>query len=111
MVAAPFHAAPVDQVSASTGDDVAAAHVHGDAHHPVGGHAAAGGGDHGGHMTSAGLRVKVVPPAALAVQLSVGVVGVGRAAARRHGISANVLVRILPVEKLACHNSHMVPFV
>lgn len=111
MVAAPFHAAPVDQVSASTGDDVAAAHVHGDAHHPVGGHAAAGGGDHGGHMTSAGLRVKVVPPAALAVQLSVGVVGVGRAAARRHGISAIVLVQILPVEKLACHNSHMVPFV
>lgn len=111
VVPAPFHAPPVDQVSASTGDDVAAAHVHGDAHHPVGGHAAAGRGDHGGHMTSAGLRVKVVPPTALAVQLSVGVVGVGRAAGRKYGISANVLVRSLPVEKLAYHNSHMVPFV
>lgn len=80
MVTAPFHIPSVDQVGASTGDDVAAAHVHSDAHHPVGGHAPAGRGHHSGHMTSAALGVKVVPPAALPIQLSFRVVGVGRSA-------------------------------
>lgn len=80
MVTAPFHISSVDQVSASAGDDVAAAHVHGDAHHPVRGHAAAGRGHHRGHMTSTALGVEVVPPTALPIQLSFGVVGVGRSA-------------------------------
>lgn len=90
VVAAPLHVAPVDQVGAPAGDDVAAAHVHGDAHHPVRGHPAAGGGDHRGDVTSAALRVKVAPAAALAVQLSVGVVGVGRPAGGEDGVSAGV---------------------
>lgn len=81
----------MDQVSASTGDDVAAAYVHSDAHHPVRGHTAAGRGDHCGDMTSTALRVKVVAPTALAVQLSVGVVGVGRTAGGKDHISADVL--------------------
>jgi len=81
VVAAPLHAAPVDQVGAAAGDDVAAAHVHGDAHHAVGGHAAAGRGHHRGDVGAAGLRVEVrAPPAALPVQLGLGVVGVGRPA-------------------------------
>ena len=80
MVPAAFHVSSVDQVGASAGDDVAAAHVHGDAHHPMRGHTAAGRGDHRGDMSSTALRVKVVAPAALPVQLSVGVVGVGRTA-------------------------------
>lgn len=86
VVPAPFHVSAVDQVSAATGDDVAAAHVHGDAHHPVRRHAAAGRGHHCGDMASAALRVKVVRPAALAVQLGVGVVGVGRTAGQKSAL-------------------------
>lgn len=86
MVTAPFHVSSVDQVSASAGDDVAAAYVHGDAHHPVRGHTAAGRGDHCGDMSSTALRVKVAPPTALPIQLSVGVVGVGRTAGAKDRI-------------------------
>lgn len=93
MVTAPFHVSSVDQVSASAGDDVAAAYVHGDAHHPVRGHTAAGRGDHCGDMSSTALRVKVAPPTALPIQLSVGVVGVGRTAGAKDRISANVFFR------------------
>lgn len=96
VVTAAFHVASVDQVSASTGDDVAAAYVHSNAHHPVRGHTAAGRGDHSGDMTSTALRVKVVAPTALPVQLSVRVVGVGRTAGGKHGISANVLFLFYP---------------
>lgn len=66
VVTVPLHAAAVEQVGA--------AHVHGDADHAMRGHAAAGGGDHCGDVASTGLRVKVGAPAALAVQLGVGVV-------------------------------------
>lgn len=83
MVSAALHVAPVDQVGAPAGDDVAAAHVHGDAHHAVGGDGAAGRGDHRGDVGPAGLRVKVGPPAVLPVQLGVRVVGVGRPAGGR----------------------------
>lgn len=62
---------------------MAAAHIHGDAHHAMRGHPAAGRGDHRGDMGSAGLRVKVSTAAALPVQLSLGVVGVGRSTAGR----------------------------
>lgn len=86
VVPAPLHVPSVDQVSASTGDDVAAADVHGDAHHPVRGHATAGGGDHCGDVTPTALRVEVAPPTALAIQLSLRVVGVGRSAGERQGI-------------------------
>lgn len=77
VVTAPFHISPVDQVSASTGDDVAAANVHSDAHHPVRGHTTAGRGHHCGDVTSTALRVKVVPSTALPIQLSFRIVGVG----------------------------------
>lgn len=97
MVTAPFHVASVDQVRASTGDDVAAAHVHSDAHHPVRGHTSAGRGDHCGDMTSTALRVKVVPPAALPVQLSVRVVGVGRTAGEKNALVLMCFFFILPV--------------
>lgn len=81
----------MDQVSASTGDDVAAAHVHSDAHHPVRGHTAAGRGDHRGDMTSTALWVKVVPTTALPIQLSFRVVGVGRSAGGKDQIRTRVV--------------------
>lgn len=80
MVAASLHTSSMNQIGASAGDDVAAAHVHSDAHHAMRGHPTTGGGDHGGDMSSAGLRVKVGSPTALPVQLSLWVVGVGRSA-------------------------------
>lgn len=83
MAAVPLHAAAVQQVGAAAGNDVAAAHVHGNAHHAVRRHATAGGGHHRGDVGSSGLRVKIGPPAALSVQLGVRVVGVGRSAADR----------------------------
>ena len=83
MVAVSVHAGAMDQVGAATGDDLTAAHVHGDAHHAVGRHAAAGRGHHRRHLGAAGLRVEVGPPAALPVQLGVWVVGVGGAAGGR----------------------------
>lgn len=83
VVAASLHISAVDQVGAAAGDDVAAAHIHGDAYHAMSGHAAAGRGDHRGNMTSTGLRVKVGPATALPVQLCLGVVGVGCSAAER----------------------------
>lgn len=83
MVAASLHTSSMDQVGASAGDDVAAAHVHSDAHHAMRGHTTTGGGDHGGDMSSTGLRVKVGSPTALPIQLSLGVVGVGRSAGER----------------------------
>lgn len=55
MVSASLHVSPVDQVGASAGDDVAAAHVHGDAYHAVRGDTAACRGDHRGNVGSAGL--------------------------------------------------------
>lgn len=73
----------MDQVGASAGDDVAAAHIHSDAHHAVRGHPTTGRGDHCGDMSSTSLRVKVGAPTALPVQLSLGVVGVGRSAGER----------------------------
>lgn len=83
VVAASLHISAVDQVGAAAGDDVAAAHVHCNAYHAVRGHATAGRGDHRGNMTSTSLRVKVGPATALPVQLCLGVVGVGRPAAKR----------------------------
>lgn len=82
VVSAPLHVAPVDQVCAPTGDDVAAAHVHCDAHHAVAGDCATGG-DHSGDMGPASLGVKVGPSAVLPVELGVRVVGVGRSAGGR----------------------------
>lgn len=90
VVTAPFHISPVDQVSASTGDDVAAANVHSDSHHPVRGHTTAGRGHHCGDVTSTALRVKVVPPTALPIQLSFRVVGVGRSAGGKDQIRTHV---------------------
>lgn len=55
MVSASLHVSPVDQVGASAGDDVAAAHVHGNAYHAVRGDTAACRGDHRGNVGSAGL--------------------------------------------------------
>lgn len=83
VVAASLHASSVDQVGAAARDDVAAAHIHGDAHHAMRGHPTAGRGDHRGDVSSTGLRVKVSSTAALPVQLSLGVVGVCRSAAGR----------------------------
>ena len=83
MVAVSVHAGAVDQVGAATGDDLTAAHVHGDAHHAVGRHATAGRRHHSGHLGATGLRVEVGPSAALPVQLGVWVVGVSGAAGRR----------------------------
>lgn len=80
MVAASLHTSSMDQVGASTGDDVAAAHVHRDAHHAMRGHPTTGRGDHRGDMSSTRLRVKVGPPTTLPIQLSLRVVGVGRSA-------------------------------
>lgn len=77
MVAASLHVAAMKQVGAATGNDVAAAHVHGNAHHAVRGHATTGRGDHRGDVCSTGLRVKVGPPTALPIQLTLGVIGVG----------------------------------
>lgn len=77
MVAA-VHA-PVDKISAAAGDHMAAAHVHGDAHHAVGGHAA-GRGDHRGDLRRPCLSVKVGVTAGLTVQLGIMVIGVRRAA-------------------------------
>ena len=74
MVAASLHASSMNQVGAAAGDDVAAAHVHGDANHAMRGHTTTGRGDNRGDMSSTGLRVKVGSPAALPVQLSLRVV-------------------------------------
>lgn len=82
MVTASLHTSAMDQVGASTGDDVAAAHVHSDAHHAMRGHPTTGRGDHRGDMSSTGLRVKVGSPTALPIQLSLRVVGVGRSAGK-----------------------------
>lgn len=73
----------MDQVGASAGDDVAAAHIHRDAHHAMRGHPTAGRGDHRGDMSSTGLRVKVGSSTALPIQLSLRVVGVSRSAGER----------------------------
>lgn len=73
----------MDQIGASAGDDVAAAHVHSDAHHAMRGHATTGRRDHRGDMSSTRLRVKVGCPTALPIQLSFWVVGVGRSAGKR----------------------------
>lgn len=78
MVAASFHVSSMDQIGAAAGDDMAAAYVHGNAHHAMRWYPATCGGDHGGDVRSAGLRVKVRSPAALTAQLSLWVV-VGRA--------------------------------
>ncbi len=95
VVTAPFHIPSMDQVGASAGDDVAAAHVHGDAHHAVRGYPTTGRGDHRGDMSSTSLRVKVGSPTALSIQLSLRVVGVGRSAARRSLSSACSYVILL----------------
>ena len=83
VVAAALHA-PVDQVGAAAGDDLAAAHVHGDAHHAVRGHAA-GRRHHRRHLGAARLGVEVGAAAALPVQLGLGVVGVGCPSGGREG--------------------------
>lgn len=112
VVTAPFHISPVDQVGASTGDDVAAADVHSDAHHPVRGHTAAGRGHHRGDVASTALRVKVVASTALPVQLSFGVVGVGRSAGKGGGDQVRTRVGfILRVQKSEDSNSYIVPLV
>lgn len=84
VVPAALHAAPVDEVGAApAGDYVTAAHIHRDAHHAMGGPAtpapAAGGGRHDSSDWCAGPRlcVEVGPSTGLAVQLPVGVVGIG----------------------------------
>lgn len=83
VVTAPLHTPSVDQVGASAGDDVAAAHIHGDAHHAVRGHPATGRGDHRGDVSATSLRVEVGCTAALPIQLSLGVVGVRRSAGEK----------------------------
>lgn len=83
VVSASLHVSPVDQVGASAGDDVAAAHVHGDAYHAVRGDTAACRRDHRGNVGSAGLWVKVRSSTVLSVQLGIRVVGVGRSAGGR----------------------------
>lgn len=77
MVAPSLHVAPVDEVGAAAGDDLAAAHIHGDAHHAVRVHAARGR-HHRGDLGAPCLRVEVRPAAALTVQLSLVVVGICR---------------------------------
>lgn len=92
MVSAPLHVASMDQVCAPAGDDVAAAHVHCNAHHAVGGDGATGRGNHSGDMGPAGLGVKVGPSAILPIELGVRVVGVGRSAGGRwHQVSLHTL--------------------
>lgn len=88
VVTASLHTPTVDQVGASAGDDVAAAHIHSDAHHAMGGHPTTGRGDHRGDVGATGLRVKVGSTAALPIQLSLGVVGVGCTAGKRWSPSA-----------------------
>lgn len=56
---------------------MAATHIHSNAHHAVRGHPTTGRGDHRGDMRSPSLRVKVGSPAALSIQLRLGVVGIG----------------------------------
>lgn len=77
MVAASLHASSMDQIGTAAGDDMAAAYVHGNAHHAMRWHPATGRGDHCGDMSSTSLRVKVGSTTALPVQLSFRVVGVG----------------------------------
>lgn len=74
MVAAALHPT-MDQVGTAAGDDLTAAHVHGDSHHAVGGHSASRGDD-GGNLSTTGLRVKIGASTALAVQLGLWVVRV-----------------------------------
>lgn len=63
----------VDQVSTATRNNLTATHVHGDAHHAVGGHSA-GRRDNGGDLGAPGLGVEICASAALSVQLGVWVV-------------------------------------
>lgn len=70
----------MNQVGASAGDYVAAAHVHSDAHHAMRGHPTPRRGDNRGHTS---LWVKVRPSTALPIQLSLRVVGVGGSAGER----------------------------
>lgn len=70
----------MDQVGAAAGYDVAAAYVHSNPHHAMRGHPTTGRGDHRGDVSSTGLWVKVGSPTTLPIQLSLGVVGVGRSA-------------------------------
>lgn len=102
VVTVSLHAAAVDQVGASAGDDVAAAHVHGDAHHAVRGQAAAGGGDHRGDVRPAALGVEIGAPAVLAVQLSLGVVGIGCSAGERRLVLAEARQNTLNCEGNLC---------
>lgn len=76
MVAASLHASSMDQVGTTTGDDVAAAHIHGNAHHAMRRYSTAGRGHYRSDMSSTSLCVKVGPSTALSVQLSLRVVGV-----------------------------------
>lgn len=71
--------APVKEIGAAAGDHLAAAHVHGDTHHAVGGHAA-GRRDHCGDLRRPWLGVEVGVAAGLTVKLGVVVVGVRCAA-------------------------------
>lgn len=74
VVSTAFHST-VDQVGTAAGNDLTAAHVHGDAHHAVGGHSA-GGRDNGGNLSPPRLGVEIGASAALSVQLGVWVVRV-----------------------------------
>lgn len=80
MVAAVY--ATVEEISAAAGDDLAAAHVHGDTHHAMRGHAA-GRGDHRGDLRGPCLAVEVGVTAGLRVELGIVVIGVRRAAERQ----------------------------
>lgn len=73
----------MNQVGAATGNDVAAAHVHGDANHAMRGHTTTSRGDHRGDVSSTSLRVKVGPPTALPIQLTLRIIGVGCATGER----------------------------
>lgn len=72
MVAAALHPA-VDQVGTAAGNNLTAAHVHGDSHHAVRGHSASRGDD-GGNLSTTCLRVEIGASAALSVQLGIWVV-------------------------------------
>lgn len=72
VVAAALHPA-VNQVGTATGNDLTAAHVHGDSHHAVGRHSTSRR-DNSGNLSSPRLRVEIVASAALSIELGFRVV-------------------------------------
>lgn len=74
VVAATLHPA-VNQVGTAAGNDLTAAHVHGDSHHAVGRNSASRRDDCG-NLSTPRLRVKIGASTALSIQLGLWVIRV-----------------------------------